>query len=182
MQLDRLHKKKRGGKSSFQLWTERNYSSLFFCLPSINALWWLKQTINTKRYVWNWMLKLKTSVFSSSSNMFNIRIKNLPFNARIFQFSVCWILWIFLHCHPVGSRGNSISSKLNSVGYSKSIQLLLSAEFKPSGYFPVSNIRPWLLIFSGTKSPCGQLYYDLFANFLIPHFRSLIMAWLLISF
>ena len=51
-------------------------------------------------------------------------------------------------------------------------------------YFPVSIIRPWLLIFSATKSPCGRPYYDLVANFLILHFPmwSLIMTWLLISF
>ena len=51
-------------------------------------------------------------------------------------------------------------------------------------YFPVSIIRPWSLIFSGTKSPCGRPYYDLVANFLILHFPmwSLIMIWSLISF
>ena len=58
------------------------------------------------------------------------------------------------------------------------------ANFFNDTYFPVSIVRPWSLIFSATKSPCGRPYYDLVANFLILHFPMwlLIMAWLLISF
>ena len=60
-----------------------------------------------------------------------------------------------------------------------------SVAWVPSGsVLPVSIIRPWSLIFSRTKSPCGRPYYDLVANFLMLHFPmwSLIMTWLLISF
>jgi len=51
-------------------------------------------------------------------------------------------------------------------------------------YFPLSNIRPWSLIFWEVKSPCGQPYLNLVSYFWGDQrpISSLIITWSLINF
>ena len=99
------------------------------CPQSMHVDDWSKPS--TPKGMCETLLKLETSVLAVLQTCLTYLSKISRSILGYFSFQFV----MYSSSCPVGLRGNSISSKLNSVGYSKSIQLLLSAELKPSVLF-----------------------------------------------